>query len=513
MLGILAAAFFQSLEVSAAKLPRPNIVLFLVDDMGWQDTTVPFASERTKFNDHYRTPNMERLAAQGMKFTRAYAAPVCSPTRVAIMTGRSPARTHVTNWTMMPDKDTSGTTPRLRSPEWRMQGWQPEDSPTLARLLHNAGYYTVHCGKWHVGAEGTRGDEPRNMGFDVNIAGTAAGNPATYQSEENFGNGGKDKLHAVKGLKKYWGTGTHLTDALTMEACAAVESATKEKKPFFLYMAHYAVHTPIQPHARFMTNYTDKVWTGTTNVIVPVEAKYSSMIEGMDASLGSIMNKLDELGVAENTIVLFASDNGGLAAHARGNTPYGGADSQNWPLREGKGSAYEGGTHIPMIVSWAKPDRDNALQKKLTVKTGAACAMPVISEDYFPTLLRWAGVKAPVENEDGRDFTFALADETANAQERPIISHYPHKWGPNGEGYQPFTEIRIGAWKAIYFFQPQKWELYNFETDIGEAHDLAKENPAKLKELASRLREELQTRGAQFPINKESGKEEPPIWP
>ena len=515
--GILALALFQSLEIpvrAADAAQKPNIVLFLVDDMGWQDTSVPFANERTKFNDHYRTPNMERLAASGTKFTRAYAAPVCSPTRVAIMTGQSPARSHVTNWILFPDKDTSGVTPRLKSPEWKMGGLQPGDAPTLPMLLHDAGYFTIHCGKWHVGGEGTKGSDPKNIGFDVNIAGTAAGNPASYLSEDNYGNDGrKDTLHAVKGLDKYWKTGTHLTDALTIEATGAMETATKSKKPFFLYMAHYAVHMPIQPHARFVTNYVGTIFPGTTNKIGKIEADYASMIEGMDASLGSILKKLEELGIAENTIILFASDNGGLSAHGRGPTPYGGLDSQNFPLREGKGSAYEGGTRVPMIVSWAKPDLKNELQRRLTIYSGQKCAKPVISEDYFPTILHWAGVDAPEKNVDGTDFMKLCNATTDYVPTRPIISHYPHKWGPNGAGYQPFTEIRIGAWKAVYLFQPQRWELYNFENDIGEQHDLAKENPAKLKELALRLGEELKNRGAQFPINKQTAKEEEPLWP
>lgn len=514
ILGILAATFFQSLEGRAAEPARPNIVLFLVDDMGWQDTSVPFGAERTKFNDHFRTPNMERLAAQGVKFTRAYAAPVCTPTRVAILTGLSPARSRVTNWTLQPDKDTSGTTARLRSPDWRGRGWQPDDSPTLAKLLHEAGYFTIHCGKWHIGGVGTPGADPRAMGFDVNIAGHAAGAPESYQGRDNFGNGKKGKeVWAVPGLEKYHGTSTHLTDALTTEANAALGTAVASGKPFFLYMAHYAVHAPIQPHERFMSNYAGRCWAGTTNVIAPAEARYASMVEGMDASLGDILLKLQETGVAGNTIILFASDNGGLSVHARGPTPYGGADSQNWPLREGKGSAYEGGTRIPLIVSWAKPDPDHALQKKVPLKAGAVCAAPVLSEDYFPTLLHWAGVLVPPDQVDGLDFSPTIAGPSAEAPERPIVSHYPHKWGPNGPGYQPFTEIRVGPWKAIYFFQPQRWELYNIAEDIGEKHDLAPENPARLKTLAAQLRDELKRRGAQFPINKETGKEEEPQWP
>jgi arylsulfatase A-like enzyme len=431
------------------------------------------------------------------------------------MTGKSPARTHVTNWTFNPKQDTSGQTPRLRSPDWRMQGWQPEDSPTLAKLLREAGYFTIHCGKWHIGAENTTGSEPRNMGFDVNIAGTAAGHPASYLSEDCYGNDGKhDKLRAVQGLDKYWKTGTHLTDALSIEACSAIESATQTKKPFFLYMAHYAVHAPIQPHARFMTNYLDRVFPGTDIKIGKVEGEYASMVEGADASLGSILKKLDELGVAENTIILFASDNGGHSASGRGQTAYGGNDSQNWPLREGKGSAYEGGTRVPVIVAWAKPNAENPLQKNLPVVKNSVCETPVISEDYFPTLLRWAGAKPPADDKiDGQDFTAMLDGKSTGESSRAIISHYPHKWGPNGAGYQPFTEIRIGDWKAVYFFQPQRWELYNIKEDLSEKSDLAKKNPEKLRELATRLRDELKNREAQFPINKKSGKEEEPVWP
>ena len=223
---------------------RPNIVVFLVDDMGWQDTSVAFWRKPTPFNRHYRTPNMERLAQQGVRFTNAHAHPVCSPTRVSIMTGQNPARHHVTNWIFAPDKDTSGNWGPVASPPWRMEGLQPGDV-TLAKLLRDAGYHTIHCGKAHWGAHGTPGSDPLNLGFDVNIAGHAAGAPATYQGLDDYGN--KDEKRnawAVPGLAKYHGTDTHLTDALTNGSSPGARRCGQARQ------AVLPVHGPLRrPHA------------------------------------------------------------------------------------------------------------------------------------------------------------------------------------------------------------------------------------------------------------------------
>ena len=241
-------------SVFAADAARPNLLVFLVDDMGWQDTSVPFWTERTPLNDKFVTPNMERLAERGMRFTQAYACCVCSPTRVSLMTGINAARHRVTNWTLHPDKTTDKKTEDLVLPVWNMAGMQPvPDIPRsvhatpLAQILHDHGYFTIHCGKAHFGGVGTPGADPRKLGFDVNIAGHAAGGPGSYQGLEDFGNAPKKAAHkiwGVPGLEKYHGQDIHLTEALTREALAALDTARATGKPFFLYMAHYAVHAP-----------------------------------------------------------------------------------------------------------------------------------------------------------------------------------------------------------------------------------------------------------------------------
>jgi arylsulfatase A-like enzyme len=505
---VAAPWFSQAWAAEQAAPDRPNIVVFLIDDMGWQDTSVAFWRKPTPFNSHYRTPNMERLARGGIRFTNAHAHPVCSPTRVSIMTGHNPARHHVTNWIFAPDKDTSADWGPVASPPgWRMQGLQPGDV-TLASLLRDAGYHTIHCGKAHWGAHGTPGSEPLNLGFDVNIAGHAAGAPASYLGRDDYGNNDeKRKAWAVPGLEKYHATDTHLTDALALEAIQALDAAVQTGKPFYLHMAHYAVHVPIQPHTRFHANYENRNYAGSEYDIPKVEEDYASMIEGMDAALGALLGKLDQLGVARNTLVIFTSDNGGLSAHARGTTPRGtGLNTHNWPLKAGKGSAYEGGTRVPFIASWAKPDAGNPLQRSLRIKPGSESDQPVISEDLFPTILGLAEARQLVPAGypvDGVDMEPLFGKRRGN-EERPLIVHYPHVWGPKGPGYEPHSSIRIGKWKAVYFYIPRRWELYDIEHDLAEERDLAARRPKKLRELAARLDSAFIEMNAQAPIDRQT---------
>ena len=361
------AAFLTGTVTRAEEKKKPNIILFLVDDMGWQDTSVAFWKRKTRFNEHFRTPNMERLAKQGIRFSNAYSHAVCSPTRTSIMTGQNPVRHHVTNWTLRADgdKDHSGKWGRMGAPnDWRLEGLQPKDV-TLSSLLRNAGYFTIHCGKAHWGAMDTEGSNPRNLGFDVNIAGHAAGGPGSYQGMDDFGNK-KETPWGVPGLEKYHGQDINLTEALTIEARDAISKAVSTGKPFYLYMAHYAVHAPIQPHKRFVENYENRNYDDTEIDIPAPEERYASMVEGMDASLGALLDHVKKLGVAEDTLIIFTSDNGGLSAHARGTTPYGtGKDTHCYPLKAGKGSAYEGGTRVPFIAAWANPTGKSAKPQRL----------------------------------------------------------------------------------------------------------------------------------------------------
>jgi arylsulfatase A-like enzyme len=475
---------------------QPNIVLFFVDDMGWQDTSVPFWNQRTPYNDLYQTPNMERLAKEGMKFTQAYATAVCSPTRVSLMTGMNAARHRVTNWTLQKDKlqpmETNHKT--LQFPQWNVNGMSPDASTEkavyatpLPQVLKDAGYNTIHAGKAHLGAIGTPGEDPLNLGFEVNIAGHAAGAPASYLGAENFGNGKEGKeVWAVPGLEKYHGKDIFLTEAITQEAKLAMDSALEKNKPFFLYMAHYAVHTPIMADNRFVQKYYDKGLDST-------EAKYAALVEGMDKSLGDIMDHLDDRNLSDNTIILFMSDNGGLSAVARGGEKH----THNKPLSSGKGSAHEGGIREPMLVKW--PGK---------IAPNSATEEQVIIEDFYPTILELAGVKnyKTVQQVDGISFVTVLTGNSSQG-ERPLFWHYPNEWGPSGPGIGASSSTRVGDWKFIYYYIDGRMELFNLRADIGETKNLVKEQPDKARELAKILSDYLRKVEAQIPSHKDTGEQ------
>lgn len=494
LFGTLCALF--SCESETLPEAPPNIVLFLVDDMGWQDTSVPFWSRRTPFNDRYRTPNMERLAAEGMKFTQAYATPVCSPSRISLMTGMNAARHRVTNWTLIKDsiQPMEKNHADLQFPFWNVNGMSPEAGDSLAvyamplpQILHDIGYYTVHSGKAHLGAVGTPGENPLNLGFDLNIAGHAAGAPGSYLGTDNFGNGMEEKkIWAVPGLEQYHGKDIFLTEAITREALKAIDSAVIKKQPFFLYMSHYAVHTPITGDDRFAQSYLDKG-------LDSIEAKYASMVEGMDKSLGDIMDYLAKKGIDENTIVLFMSDNGGLSAHARGGEP----NTHNKPLASGKGSMYEGGIREPMLVKWPGKTVPKSMSDE-----------QIIIEDFYPTLLEMAGVDSlhTVQKVDGLSFVPILTGEKEHLGLRPLFWHYPNEWGGQGPGIGASSAIRKGDWKLIYFHANRKIELYNITDDIGESNNLFESKQDIAKELAGTLSDYLESINAQMPIDKKTGK-------
>lgn len=492
LIGIIV--IFTSCQPEEIEETPPNIVLFLVDDMGWQDTSVPFWNKRTAFNDLYHTPNMERLAKVGMKFTQAYATPVCSPTRVSLMTGMNAARHRVTNWTLRKDsiQPMEKNHDSLIFPEWNVNGLNPVAGDTkavhampLPQALHDVGYFTIHSGKAHLGAIGTPGENPLNLGFDINIAGHAAGAPGSYFGTENFGNGKKGKEDwAVPGLEKYHGEDINLTDAITKEALMAVDSAVTGQQPFFLYMSHYAIHTPIMEDTRYYQKYLDKGIDST-------EAKYASMIEGMDKSLGDIMNYLERKKIDDNTIILFMSDNGGLSAHARGGEPH----THNAPLSSGKGSMREGGIREPMLVKWPE-----------MIKTESITNHQVIIEDFYPTILEMAGIDSleTVQKVDGQSFASVLKGEMFDGI-RPLFWHYPNEWGAEGPGIGAASAVRKGDWKLIYYHVDSRIELFNLKEDIGEAVNLLEVNPEKAKELATTLTNHLKAVNAQMPMHKATG--------
>lgn len=498
---ISAFTLLATAGVAQAANNRPNIILFLVDDMGWQDTSLPFWTEKTPFNKLYETPNMERLASQGMMFTQAYANSISSPTRCSLMTGSNLARHRVTNYTVFKDQPTDFKRPDIILPSWNYNGISPVQgvnntyyAKTFVQILHDSGYYTIHCGKAHFAAKDTPAAEPLNCGFDVNIAGHAMGSPATYYAERNYGHDAEGvplAANAIPGLEKYWGTHTFATEALTLEAISALNKAKTLDKPFYLYMSHYAVHTPIDKDMRFYPKYIAKGMTEH-------EAAYASLIEGMDKSLGDLMNWLVTNHLDKNTIVLFMSDNGGLATEpgARDGAPF----TQNAPLNCGKGSLCEGGIREPMIVKWPG-----------VVRPQTKCNDYLIIDDFFPTILEMAQVKhyKTPQKIDGISFIPMLRGTGSTAKGRSLVWNCPNLWlttRHDGPGIGMACSIRKGEWKLIYYYDTGKKLLYNIENDISEQNDLSAQNPKIVKQLSKELGTRLRSMDAQRPKFSATGK-------
>ncbi len=469
--------------------PRPNILFVLVDDMGWQDTSVPFLHDSngnpvvTPLNQRYRTPGMETLASRGMKFTNAYAMPVCTPSRNCWITGLNSVRHHVTNWTNISgtDTDENSTTSHNSPADWE-KGGLSDSRVTLPSLLQAAGYRTIHAGKAHFGST-AYAHEPLNIGFDVNIAGSEIGHPASYFGTANFGTG----THHVPGLDAYHGQNIFLTEALTLEMNKALEDAVAGGAPFFAYMAHYAVHSPFQTDPRFSGNYPGL--TGN-------QLAYATLIEGMDKSLGDILTKLEQLGVAEDTLVVFMSDNGGDA-------PMASVDESNAPLRHKKGSKYEGGIREPMIVSWAKRDAANAFQTALPIPAASREDDIVAIFDFFPTFASVAGVAVP-SGIDGHDLSPYLRGLPGNHRPQKLLIHFPHD---HRSDY--FTIFREESWKLIYNFPTESYELYNLSQDLSETTDLAAAEPERVMRMSRRMAARLNEAGAQWPRFATGGAEDP----
>ena len=492
---------------------RPNIIVILTDDQGWQDTSEPFAAERTPLNERYRTPNLERLADQGMKFTDAYSNAVCTPTRVELLTGLNQARTRVSNWTHYRDQPTDRPHSDLIIPRWNTNGLQPvADIPlsvhakTLPQELRAAGYRTIHIGKGHFGTRGTPGADPKALGFDVRIGGRFSGAPGSYYGTDNFAAGGDPSSTPWRAwdMEQYFGRDIYLTEALTREAAAAVRQAVTEEHPFFLYFAHFAPHTPIMPDRRFVQRYLDAG-------LPEVEAAYASMIEGVDKSVGDIMDLLEELGIERNTAIFFTSDNGGLSlASRRAGEPH----THNAPLHSGKGSAYEGGIRVPFIAKWPG-----------ATAPGSVTETPVTIEDLFPTVLEVAGVdfdgQAGSLNNyegvaelgpglDGQSLVPVLRGHPGDP-DRPLYWHFPHAWGglrgrgARGPGIGATSTVRRGDWKLIYWHVDGRKELFNLLDDIGETSNRARAEPEVTAELSRLLGEFLRETGAVMPTRVATG--------
>ncbi len=486
-------------------------MVFLVDDMGVMDTSLPFLTDeagnpkRYPLNDYYRTPGMERLAKKGIRFNQFYAMSVCSPTRISIMTGQNAARHRSTNW-INERGDNAG---KNGAPDWNWEGLKKGDV-TLPGILSQSGYRTIHVGKGHFGPYDHDGAEPLNLGFNVNVGGSAFGAPGSYFGEKSYGHATKRKNHAVPHLEKYHGTKTFLSEALTIEAKKRVAKAVDDKKPFYLYFAHYAVHAPFDSDPRFADHYKD---SGK-----PKNAQaFATLIEGMDKSLGDMLDQFDDLEIAENTLVLFLGDNGSDAPLGNQHDVACAA-----PLRGKKGAHYEGGMRVPFIAAWAKPNPENAWQKKLPIPAGGIQHQVASVEDLFPTILELTGVERPADHKvDGQGLQTLLSGKTDAARPEQFLMHYPH--GIHRSNY--FTTWRDGDWKVIYHTLPKipttgkhiqfeggNYQLFNLAKDPFESTNLADSNPKELARMMKELIAQLKNHQAVYPVD-DDGKVLPPQLP
>lgn len=497
---LLATLLAATPALAADRLP--NVVLFLVDDLGWTD----LGCYGSRF---YETPHADRLAKEGVRFTQAYAAcHVCSPTRASILTGKYPARLQLTDW--LPGRKEFAFQ-KLQNAHIRQQ--LPPEEVTLAEALHKHGYATAHIGKWHLGEDPSG---PLSHGFDVQIPRWNKGWP-------------KAGYHApfqMEGLENR--PGDYLTDRLTDEALKFIEG--NKDAPFFLYLSHFAVHDPIQGRADLVKKYQAKLQRGTAETkdafilegnpdarpplsstelaallkedawqgfgVLPKQTvkikqrqdnvQFAAMVESMDESLGRVLAKLKTLGLADNTIVIFVSDNGGMSAANFGRPdrtiPAAQLDAaystSNLPLRGGKGWLYEGGIRVPLIVKW--PDKGRR----------TVCDVPVISTDLCPSVLEMAGLLAlPEQHVDGMSFAPLLQGAT-ELQREALYWHFPHY---SNHGMQsPGGAVRCGDYKLIEYFENNTVQLFNLAKDPGEQHDLAVQEPesaARLKAMLHRWRE------------------------
>lgn len=443
----------------------PNVVIVLADDLGWSDTGCYGA-------DLIETPNIDELAAQSVRFTQAYApAPVCSPTRAAILTGKAPARLQMTIWS---EGAVSG--PKNRK---LLQGNSRHDLPlseiTLAEHFQKAGYQTALVGKWHLG---DAAHAPETQGFDINIGGTHWGAPSSfffpYRGARNDG-----EIRYVPHLE-FGSKGEYLTDRLSREAIRVIEHSAAAKQPFFLMLAHHAPHTPMEAKADDVRYFKDKIRPEMRHQH-PV---YAAMVRSLDDSVGQIRARLKELKLDRDTVFIFTSDNGGYL----GTTNVDGHETpitSNAPLRSGKGTCYEGGLRVPLLVDW--PDS----------VPSTTCDHTVLLTDLFPTLLSVLSVgSAPTEG-DGISLTPLLRDPQSRLSREKLCFHYPHYY--HAPPSTPVSAIRMGDWKLLQYYEDDSLELYNLKNDPSESQNVAAENPGEVQRLRANLSKWLAETGAALP--------------
>ena len=450
---LLGVAFLttalSTLSAAASESPpqRMNLVLFLIDDLGWSDLGCYGSS-------YYETPHIDRLAERGMKFTDAYASCcVCSPTRAALLTGRYPARLMLTEW--LPSGRWDAKKYKLR--EGRYLSALPLQEFTLAEALREAGYKTGHFGKWHLG--GLSYYYPEHQGFDVNVGGNDHGAPGDYFYPYQ----GDWKIPTTE-TRSRWRVleegreGDYLTDVLTDKAVEFIKE--NQDQSFFVYLSHYAVHTPIQGKEEIVNKYRNKPPSNNQS-----NPGYAAMIESVDQSVGRVMETLEELGLRDRTLVIFTSDNGGN-----------GKVTSNSPLRGNKGNYYEGGIRVPALVLW--PGQ---------TQPGSVSSEPIISSDFYPTVLECLGLPLrPTQHVDGLSLVPVLKQSSGLAREA-LYWHYPHYITNHPNPATPMGVIRAGDWKLLEFFEDGHLELYNLKDDLGERRDLAGEMPDRVREMREKL--------------------------
>ncbi len=449
---LVALGLFCASALPAAPRP-PNVVFILADDLGAHDLGCYDA-------DLHETPNIDRLAREGVRFTQAYAMSVCSPTRAAILTGKHAARLHMTTWresALQPTRDKPLLPPPAISD-------LPHSEKTIAGVLKSSGYLTLHVGKWHLG---DAGHSPETLGFDVNIGGTHWGAPATYFHPFSGPSGSSREFRYVPGLG-LGKPGDNLTDRLTDEALKLIDAAGD--RPFFLNLWHHNPHTPIEGRREHVEYYQRKLKPGMRHQ----NAEYAAMIHSLDENVGRVLNHLQVRGLADRTLVIFVSDNGGYTNPFRNKVP-----TDNWPLRSGKGSLYEGGIRVPLIVRLPG----------VTPK-GATCDEPVTCADFFPTILELCGAASALSATssgavDGLSFASLLKDPKSRLPRNELFFHYPHYYFNT----TPVSAVRAGDWKLLEYFEDNRIELYNLRDDPGEARDLAAQQPERAAKVRARLHE------------------------
>ncbi len=459
----LLCLVYETPNTKAAPPSRPNIIFIMADDLGYTDVAC-FGSK------YYETPNIDRLAAQGMKLMSHHHCQNCTPTRAALMSGQYGARTGVY---------TVGGIDRF---DWSSRPLRPVDNVTdlpldrdiFPKQLKAAGYTTAMFGKWHIGERGQF--HPGKRGFDEAIVSAGkhfefATNPTTDYPE-----------------------GQYLADFLTDRA---VDFITRYKeKPFFLYLPHFGVHSPHEAKPDLIAKFKPKPAVGGHK-----NPTYAAMIASVDESVGKVLKTLDDLKLAENTVVIFTSDNGGVGGYEKEGIMKKSADvTDNAPLRSGKGSLYEGGTREPFVVRWPG-----------VTQPGSSCNVPTIHVDIFPTMLELANAPKPQQVLDGESLVTLFREPSASLKRDAIFQHFPGYLGASGDTWRttPVSVIQMGDWKLMEFHEDGRLELYNLASDIGESKNLSTEMPERTKELHDRMVAWRADVNAPMPTKNDGVKEKP----